>query len=104
MVGRSADHHTLRPLDDCTPLCRYVQVDISVSSSIDDVAATIAEGGGSRKLGVMPTRQSVASPPMDTPTSASKRGRNQASKCSSLLAAKLRGVSSYGSRGTAKKA
>ena len=78
------------------------QVDIRASASLlSDVARTIAETGGSRQLGVPAAKSShMASPALDISASQerTKRGRDLpcGSKCSSQLAAKLRGVSSFG--------
>ncbi len=68
---------------------------MTTGSSIDDVAATMADFGGGRKAAVPSAKVMASSPSMDVPTH--KRGRaypstSSISNCSSLLAVKLRGV------------
>jgi len=71
------------------------KVSVTASSSVNDVASTMAEFGGAKKPAVPSARVMASSPTIGVPIH--KRGRGHASSssistCSSLLAVKLRGV------------
>jgi len=75
--------------------CSNLQVSVTASSSVNDVASTMAEFGGAKKPAVPSARVMASSPTIGVPIH--KRGRGHASSssistCSSLLAVKLRGV------------